>query len=247
MGITTFEGLNNDVVCLILDKTLKPYPPGIDSETIARFACVSSRYANLVKERGWERACRNALPDVCEILLRGDKESPGDAGLIRNKSPFFLLSNYESGSCHVVQSTYTEWITQRATWNVWEAVPKAQRDVTFPLQDTNVAIAKVYRGMVADVSALAPGFAHKRGDKTICEDEPAALNVDRKAALKMPAAKQCPFCAKPMQRISSRFHSESFRDSFGAAYAEFHICSSGHVYGMSAVKVYPSRRTDASD
>lgn len=80
MDLTTFEGLNKDIVCFILDKTLKTNPPGIDRSTLASFACVSSRYASLVKERGWEHACRGALPDLCEILLSRDKMSPGDAG-----------------------------------------------------------------------------------------------------------------------------------------------------------------------
>ena len=244
LEVTTFEVLNNDIVCLILDKTLKPSPPGINSRTLASFACVSSRYASLVKERAWERACRNALPDLCKILLNGDKESPGNAGwdcfaklltrcpgyrskmvnlvmvmnhippnadflqilfqgstgqtrgletfnialeshvsdswspavpfettaeeflseagsilpgLVRDKSPFFLLSNCERESSHVVHSTYTKWVTQNAAWNVWEAVPDAHGG------HSTQAIVRVYRGMVADVSALASDCAHKPG------------------------------------------------------------------------------------
>ncbi|GAQ90360.1 hypothetical protein KFL_006310100 [Klebsormidium nitens] len=299
MDTTTFEDLGDDIVCLILDKTLKPVPPGIASRTLASFACTSSRYASLMKERGWERACRNALPDLCEILLSADKESPGDAGwdcfaklltrcpgyrsklvylvyvtpystsqtlftntrgqikgletfnvalkshvsdnwllespptflsegekilpgLIRAKSPFFLLSNCESGPSHVVRSTYTEWKTQGPNRNVWKEVPLVERSP--PTQ----AIVEVYRGLVADVSALASDFAHTTGDAVICEKEPAAL--DRKAALKTPEAKQCPFCARPMQRISSRFHNWELCSLFGAASAAFDVCSSGHIY-----------------
>lgn len=80
MERTKFESLDNDLVCLILDKTLASTPPGIDSRTLASLSCVSTRFRILMKERGWERACRKAVPELCSALLNGGQQSPGDAG-----------------------------------------------------------------------------------------------------------------------------------------------------------------------
>lgn len=72
--------LSNDLLFLILDKTLSPIPPGIDSKTLASLSCVSTRFANLLKGHGWERACRTAVPELCTALLDRGQQSPGDAG-----------------------------------------------------------------------------------------------------------------------------------------------------------------------
>lgn len=79
---------------------------------------------------------------------------------------------------------------------MWEAVPEAKIDPSDMIH--SFASATIYRGMVADVSALASNFAHKPDNKIMCDDEQEALDKDRKKVLKTPAAKQCPFCAEPI-------------------------------------------------
>ena len=73
------------------------------------------------------------------------------------------------------------------------------------------------------------------------------MDRDRKAELKTPVAKQCPFLREANAAHLTRFHSSELRDAFGAAQAEFHGCPSGHIYGAIATNVYPNRRSDNSE
>jgi hypothetical protein len=81
---TRFEDLSDDLACTVLEKLSRPgLKRAFDGMVaLASFACVSPRYARLVKEHAWEGACRKVAPEACTRLapLRGSEYSPGGAG-----------------------------------------------------------------------------------------------------------------------------------------------------------------------
>lgn len=81
---TSFQDLSDDLTCMVLEKLSRP---GLSRAfegmvALASVACVSPRYARLVKEHAWEGACRKVAPEACMKLapLRGLENSPGGEG-----------------------------------------------------------------------------------------------------------------------------------------------------------------------
>jgi hypothetical protein len=83
---TNFQDFSDDLTCMVLEKLSRP---GLKHAyegmmALASVACVSPRYARLVKEHAWEGACRKVAPEACMKLqlapLTGSENSPGGEG-----------------------------------------------------------------------------------------------------------------------------------------------------------------------
>jgi hypothetical protein len=86
----TFQALDDDLSCLILERLVKPIdklggnPHYVTKGMgyLASAACVSRRYARLVRQRVWEAACRRIAPEVCaQITESSEMTLPGETGI----------------------------------------------------------------------------------------------------------------------------------------------------------------------
>lgn len=85
MGGLSFESLNDDLACLVLEKLFPLNSVLFAFEGVAdlaNFARVSRRYARVVRESGWAAACRRVAPKLCADLvpIGGPENSPGGTG-----------------------------------------------------------------------------------------------------------------------------------------------------------------------
>lgn len=263
MGLS-FEDLDEDLSCFILEKLINPVYSEIPLEirnfdpkgmaSLATFACASRHCARLVRERAWEAACRKAAPEVCARVSPPGAHSNGPGGA--NWISFAKLLNWCPGQ-------YPGEVERTRAQEMLHAMPYCQAEgpmhtcvpINGHMSPEQAGVEVVSSSLFVELPTCRSElymlcctheFMHNYGFVDTNKIERRVYRgfifcVDEWAAahgIKPPLASQslglCPFCAVPLRKVP--------RDCVDLTMdfaADFQIYEHGHVIGLVERVVQP--------